>query len=138
MLHGQRPESEWSSWRFLELHIASYHAGGALPPRQARPHETAAVVSLASRNKGGGRNNTHPHVLELTLMGLRARWRCPEGAGATSRLDPRRAKRCRAALGGRSPGAIPGKLSGHLPSDNHVTHPSSRIQLTAILTGAKY
>ena len=77
-------------------------------------------------------------ALELTLMGLRARWRCPEGAGTTSRLDPRRVKRCRAALGGRSPGAIPGKLSGHLPSDNHVTHPSSRIQLTASLTGVKY
>ena len=73
MLHGQRPESEWSRRWFLEIHIASYHAGGALPPRQARPHETAAVISLDLATKEEEAETTTILTLELTLMGLRAR-----------------------------------------------------------------
>ena len=103
----------------LEVHIASYHdaaalaAGQGLSSRNGRSYRCHLATEEAAQT-------TPILALQLTRMGLLARWGCP----ATSRLAPR-AKRCLAALGGRSPGAIPGKLSGHLPSNSHVTFPFS-------------
>ena len=89
---------------------------------RARPHETRRSYRCTiSQQRRLPKQQTPILILQLTRMGLLARWGCP----ATSRLDPR-AKRCLAALGGRSPGAIPGKLSAHLPSNStHVTFPFS-------------
>ena len=76
--------------------------------RQGKASRNGVVVSVRSRKEEAAQT-TPILTLQLTRMGLLARWGCP----ATSRLAPR-AKRRLPALGGRSPGAIPGKLSGHL------------------------